>query len=64
MSLTLFISCSRVFNLVNIHLFHDDDNLTAMETVSVYVLASGTAEAVMLSLVVVLHSATPDITHK
>eukprot|EP00731_Ephydatia_muelleri_P020979 Em0013g706a len=27
---------SHIFNLVNIHLFHDDDNLTALESPSVY----------------------------
>ena len=26
--------CSRIINLVNIHLFHDDDNLVALEEVS------------------------------
>ena len=26
--------CSRTLNLVNIHLFHDDDNLIALEQVS------------------------------
>ncbi len=30
----MYLPYSRLLNFVNIHLFHDDDNLIALETVS------------------------------
>ena len=31
----IFFFCSRLVNFINIHLFHDDDNIVALQAVSV-----------------------------